>query len=1691
MTLASALAHAASRKESYITFIRSSQEEEKLSYSDLYHSALRLLGYLQAKGISPGNEVVVQVDDNKLLLLIFWACILGKIIPIPLSPGTQPGQKNKLGTIWKNLSKPYYIGDDEIIIREMMDFTVPGNIAEISGDDIAYVQFSSGSTGDPKGIILTHDNLLSNISDILVSLAIDDRDILLSWMPLTHDMGMIGFHLAAIVCNIPAINLSTSLFVRRPMLWMEKAAIHKATVLYSPNFGLHYYLSSLSERNVLDHDLSAIRILVNGAESISVDLCRAFTAKLGPSGLRSHVIVAAYGLAEASVEVSAMPVNSELRYYSLDRRSLNIGDPVRIVSEDDEKAVRFTDVGSTVPHCRVRISDDKDNLLPDSTIGHIQITGKNVTGGIYNNPEATKKLFTADRWLRTGDIGFLRNGRLVVTGRYKNIIVINGQNYYPADIEQLLVMNKLAEPGKIVVCGIKNFSEEKEQLIVFVLCKNPGDEFHEQAAAIRETIGREVGIYADAVIPIRRIPKTTSGKTQYFVLAEQYREGLFREIEQRFSQRVERNAVAGKEELIERLVAICRDYIGLNIITPSMNFFNAGMNSLAAMQLCYYVQQETGIGISVRDIFENTDILRLSDYIFTATSGNGKTTKTTRIEPVADAPHYAVSFGQRRLLLMDGMEQGLCAYNEFETYSLDEEVDPLTVEMAFAAIAERHETLRTNFIRIDDDFCQVVHEKGARKPECRFFNLSGNEDAKEEMQRMIRRFSLIPFDLSRDPLYRVVLFKTGKSRFFLSFFTHHIISDFYSEQLLVKEFETCYNACKTGTGDFPAPLPIQYRDYSLWANARLGQKEFSVGRQYWLDMFSGEIPVLKLPTDYPRAQKSTMTAELLHVEIPPSLFDSLIYFGGRQNSTPFMMVMCAVYILYSKYSGQDDIVIGVPFSDRTDPQSNELIGFFVNTLPLRLTFDPEDSLADVLAKVKKLCLEAYSHRFVPMDLILNELPHPRDLSRSPLFDVLVSFNETSPGRSDSPERPALLKKTDKQFSNGKYDISLYFNWNPDKPSFSIEYNSSLFKKPRINRMAGHLLNILGAVVKADNTPVSLLDCMTASEKSWLMNGINQGVTTGHPGTVSDLFRMQVKASPSAVAVVCAGRSLTYEQLDEQSDLLAAYLINQCQIAIDDTVGLLLNRSEYMIIAILGIWKAGAAYVPIDPDFPADRIAYILNETRVSVLLTDRSTPHRLDRTESDNGGLPLILLIEVALAAKSQASFASGDIGELAYVMYTSGSTGKPKGVEVYRKSVLNVLLWLQSEMKVTSHDSYLSVSAYIFDISVAEFFLPLVSGARLILATKAQISDIDLLKGLIAVSKPTIMQATPSLWNILVDNNWNGDPSIRIVSCGEALTDKLKLRLLDLVGALWNMYGPTETAIFSTACRVPYSNNAVTIGKPIDNTVIYILDKNGQPAVTGVYGELYIGGMGVAKGYRNRPALTLEQFVPDPFLNGGILYRTGDRGRWTDTGEIQLLGRLDSQVKLRGFRIELSEIEQVILDYPDVSSAAVLLKKNMLGQDVLVAYLAYRNDKQNRLNGLKGYMALKLPPYMMPAHYIQLGTFPVNESFKIDKRLLALEELHILPAGEREKEMPKTPVQEELQKIWEQVFDIKDIGISDNFFDLGGHSLKANSLVNKIYKEMGIKVNITEIFSHPSIRELSLMLEETRHESFKFIDLD
>ncbi len=1038
-----------------------------------------------------------------------------------------------------------------------------------------------------------------------------------------------------------------------------------------------------------------------------------------------------------------------------------------------------------------------------------------------------------------------------------------------------------------------------------------------------------------------------------------------------------------------------------------------------------------------------------------------------------------LSYGQQQLWLLAQFISDTPVYTECVTNHLPGEINISVLEQSFNEILKRHEAWRTSFPVVDGQPIQKIRPVLTIKLPLVDLRHHPEAEREHEALRMMTEDAQKPFDMANGPLLRPTLIQIGDTDYRLFLTLHHIIFDGFSlYQIFLPELRTLYDACLSGQPSPLPELPIQYADFTVWQREQLQGNIFAEQLAFWKKQLEGAPGALELPTDRPRPLIANYHGSMHPFALSKQLTDDLKALGRQEGVTFYMLLVAAFQTLLYRYTAQDDILIGTAISDRKRPEVQGLMGFFLNTLVLRTDLSGNPTFREVLRRVREVVLDAHAHPDIPFEYLVKELQPERNLSQNPFFQVLLSLE---PPLFTHPSGWTLTQM-DVETETTKFDLTLELDDRPEGLIGRFEYSTDLFDAATIARMAGHWQTLLEGIVMDPTRRLSDLPILTEAERQLLLVEWNN-TAIDYPLNLClhELFEAQVERTPDAVAMIFEDTHLTYRELNARANQVAHYL-RRAGVGPDVLVGVYMERSLELVIALLSIIKAGGAYIPLDPTYPQERLSFMLEDAQVRVLLTQErwitTLPAHCTRVLCLDSGWK-----DVAHEGRTNLSnVVTPD--NLAYVIYTSGSTGKPKGAMNTHRGICNRLLWMQDAYQLTEADRVLQKTPFTFDVSVWEFFWPLITGAQLVVARPEGHKDSAYLISIIMQQKITTLHFVPSMFQVFLEEPGLEEcHSLQQVICsGEALPFEVQERYFARHnGALHNLYGPTEAAIDVTFwhCKRNSERKIVPIGYPIANIHIYLLDRHGHPVPIGVPGELHIGGVGVARGYLNRPELTNERFIPNPFSStpGERLYKTGDLARYLPDGSIEYLGRIDHQVKMRGFRIELGEIEEILRQYPAVRETVIVVREDIPGDKRLVAYIVPHMKQSISIGDLHTHLTTYLPAYMIPSAYVVLEGLPLTHSGKVNRRALPLPD-QTRPELQETFVAPRTPMEEAVAAIWSQVLKIEGIGIYDNFFKLGGHSLLATQVLSHLRATLQVDVSLRNFFEAPTIAQLSTIIK-------------
>lgn len=1328
---------------------------------------------------------------------------------------------------------------------------------------------------------------------------------------------------------------------------------------------------------------------------------------------------------------------------------------VYLFEDDDYSTIP---IGTPVGYTQLYILDQYQQLLPEGVAGEIYLSGQSVAKGYYNREELSKERFLMNPFIpgmpmyKTGDTGrWLPDGKVEFTGRIDDQVKIRGYRIELGEIQYQLEKNPDVEQTVVIVKPVGD-----ENVIVAYWVGSA----HLTVETLKSYLMEVLPAY---MVPsywfqLESIPLNSNGKVDKTQLPDPLKD---------MSEETHIVLPSGKTEA--QLLEIWKQVLKADYLGVTQNFFEAGGHSLKATILRSLIATSLGKDLTLNEIFAYPTIVQQAQLIDTKSA-----TVTEQIRQITEQPWYPISFVQERLWILTGFEEASAAYNMPAAFSIQGTLDRLRLEKALQLVIAKHESLRTVFAERDGRPVQMILPPEDIYCPVEEVQLPHVLTAEEETLWLQQQWQK-PFDLQKGPLLRCSILITGRQQL-LSFNMHHIISDGWSVVVLYRDVMNAYRSLTS-----LQPLSLQYKDFTAWQRAQLQGEKLDQYRHFWKELFKDPVQALELPVDFLRPAVKTYEGTTYSLQIGAAITQKIKQLSHRSGATLFMTLMTGIAVLLKKYANQNEVVIGTPVAGREHPQLQDQIGFYVNTLPIRIRMNGQQSFESLLNEAKEIILSAFEYQAFPFELLLEELQLKRDLSRSPLFDVMVVLQNIT-GLQAKEMRHVTQELTLERITipQGitKYDLTFTFTETGDHLSLELEYNTRLFKQDTIERLSAHLVNLFEQVTTTSNLAIRDIVLLTPQESLLLASKADQThISYDTSATIISLFEQAVHNHPERVAIKTAHKSVTYRELDQRSGQLAHILLRDYQLQPEELVLLHFERSEWMLIGILAVLKAGAAYVPVDPAYPAARISYILDDSGSSILLYDvlpaaviqDTILHCIDVKEIDYTG-------DMAVTAiKPQ---------QLAYVIYTSGTTGNPKGVLIEHHSVVRLLFNDKPLFDFDAADNWSLFHSYCFDFSVWEMYGALLYGGCLTIVPKEIAQDSIAFYDFIQEEKITVLNQTPTAFRGLVQSNqsrFREQPvSVRyLIFGGEALKPEILREWEQAFPGCKNvnMYGITETTVHVTYKEITITEikeNKSNIGLPIPTLSCYVLDLDLQQVPAGVTGELCVGGAGVARGYLNKHELTAQKFIDK---QGEKLYRSGDFARILLNGDIEYIGRKDEQVKIRGHRIETGEIETVLQLLEGIRDAVVIPMKVTGDEYDLVAY--FIPEEGHSYTHLRQQLGDKVPAYMVPAYLIALSAFPLNNNGKLDKSALPR------PQEVTERQTLFVPARNETDRdivaIWEAILEKENIGIRDNFFDLGGHSLKATRVISRIHEEFGIKMDLKNLFIDPTVEHLSNYIDTIR----------
>ncbi len=1626
-------------------------EDQNLTYRELNSRANQVAHYLQVLGVGPEAPVGICLERSIEMIVGLLAILKAGGAYVPLDPA-YPKERLKFilddsqarivltrqpfldvkqwpmaGAEWCSLVSDTRI-ERVCLDRDWCDIEKESgeNLEnEATADRLAYVIYTSGSTGRPKGVGIEHRNAVSFLT---WAHSVFTRDEFLGVLASTS----ICFDLSVFEIFAP-LTCGGTVILAENALALRTIANASAVTL------LNTVPSAITELLSLGALPTSVRVINLAGEPLRTEVVRRICASTPAAKIYDL-----YGPSECTTYSTWMRRTPEGRQ----------------------------SIGRPIANTQIYILGGHMQPVPIGVVGEICIGGSGVARGYLNQPKLTQEKFIADpfsidpgaRLYKTGDLArYLPDGNIEFLGRIDNQVKIRGFRIELGEIESVLGQHSGVRQSAVIV---REDTVDERLLVAYVVAiDDPAPSINDLRSFLKANLPEYM--IPSAFVFLESLPLTTNGKVDRKALP----------VPDQTRPELDAIFMSPRTPMEEMLAEIWAEVLKVEGIGIHDNFFDLGGHSLLATQVVSRMRRAVQVEIPLRALFESPTVVGLAariEEIHQKQHG----LQAPPLLAVSRDKDLPLSFAQHRLWFLDQLEPGSTVYNVPIAVRIRGPLDVAALERSINEIIARHEILRTTFSTVEGEAVQIIAPSSSHS--LPVVDLSGQAESAraEQARRLAREEAWRPFDLARGPLVRVTLLRLGQEDHVLLLTLHHIVSDGWSMKVLFRELSALYNAFSQNHPSPLSQLPIQYADFGAWQRQWLQGEILETQLSYWKKQLKDVVP-LQLPTDRPRPALPSYRGARESIELSKELTQELKALSRSHDVTLYMTLLAAFQTLLFRYTAQDDIAVGAPIAGRTHDETEGLIGFFVNTLVLRSDLSGNPPFRELLGRVREVALGAYAHQDLPFEKLVEELQPERNLGHSPLFQVMFVLQNTVASAPVREFAGIKLRLFGVESEPAKFDVMLTMREGAGGLKGSLLYNTDLFDEVTIKRMVGHFQTLLEGIVAHPEQRISELSVLTDSERHQLLVEWND--TKGEyprDKCIHRLFEDQVERSPDAIALANADQQLTYGALNRRANQLAHYLRKQ-GVGPEVLVGICMERSLDLIVGLLGILKAGGAYVPLEPDYPKERLAFMREDAEVSLLLTQEKFLFEMSRQ-------PVVCLDRdrEKIAQQSDRNPVSQVRADnLAYVIYTSGSTGRPKGVQIEHQSLVNCLWSIGKQVGLNKKDVLLAVTTVSFDIAALELYLPLIVGATVVLAGRDDALDgrriVDRLKS----SGATVMQSTPSSWKLLVDAGWEGHDDFKILCGGEALSERLADQLLERAASLWNLYGPTETTVWSTTARVKASKRPVPIGRPIANTRLFILDSHLHPVPIGVPGELCVGGDGVARGYRNRPDLTAERFILNPFSDPpeARLYRTGDLARYLPDGNIEFYCRIDNQVKIRGYRIELGEVESVLAQHPAIQQAVVIAREDTPGGRRLVAYCVATADSNPLPHDLRSYLKHKLPDYMIPSTFVLLDSLPLAPNGKLDRKAL------MAPDGGRPElddgfAAPRTPLEETLANIWAKALRLDKVGIHDNFFDLGGHSLLATQVMSRMQNAFSVELPLRQMFESPTVAELAIIITETQH---------
>jgi amino acid adenylation domain-containing protein len=1678
---------------------------ETFTYAQLNNRANQIAHYLQKLGI--GAEVLVGlcVDRSPLMVLGIMAILKAGGAYVPLDP-TYP--KERLAFMLQNsqpkvlltqehLKAELPIHEAQVVCIDKIGHIISQESVEdltesTYASNLAYVIYTSGSTGKPKGVRVNHANLCHYVQAMQQALSITADDVYLHTASLAFSSSV--RQLMVPLTQGATVKIATQEQRQDPLALFQGIKQYNVTVIdIVPSYWRNCNSTLISLAPELKSDLldNKLRLIVSASEPLLSDIPITWKFDLQHKAR----LINMFGQTETCGIVATYPI------------SIEADAPTKIIP-----------LGKPIANTQIYLLDRHLQPVPVGVTGELYIGGWGVGQGYLHRPDLTSERFIPNpfshepgaRLYKTGDLGrYLPDGTIEFIGRSDHQVKIRGFRIELTEIEAILT--QYSQIREAVLIARENENGDKRLIAYLVPNNSEAIDLNALNSFLRDNL-------PDYMLPssfaiLEALPLTPNGKVNRQALPAP----------EELSQQTKDAITAPRTPVEEVLAGIWIKILGVKQVGIEENFFELGGHSLLATQVMSQIREAFQVELPLRNLFELPTVAELAQCVEAALR-EGQQLAAVPIEKTTREDNLPLSFAQQRLWFFDQLEPGSPVYNLSRSVKLQGQLKVAALEQSINEIIRRHEVLRTAFQTRDGEPVQVILPEISIKLPVVDLRSFSPEQREAEIQRWAKIQAQQSFDLTTAPLLNVLLLQLAEQEYILLFTIHHIVADGWSTGIIIRELAALYESFYT---EQPCELPslsIQYADFAVWQRTWLQKEVFAAQMQYWKQQLNGDLPILELPIAKPRSKYQTFVGKTQQFTLSPTLTTELKALSQKQGVTLFMTLLAAFQTLLYRYTGQEDILVGSPIANRNHREVEELIGFFVNTIVLRTQLKGDSSFTNLLKQVREVTLGAYTHQDLPFELLVEELQPQRQLSHTPIFQVMFALQNTPQEELKLTGLSIRQESIDTETSG--FDLSLDITEKNNCLIGLWEYNSNLFDADDITRLQGHFHTLLEGIVTNPEQRLSELPLLTPNEQHQLLvEWNNTQIDYSIDRCIHQLFEAQVEKTPDAVAVVFNNESLTYQELNQRANQVARLLVNLGAKA-GQFIGILKQRDINFLIAILAIFKVGGAYIPIDSTYPPDRINYMVNNSEVKFLLTDsycdigllKNCPQLkylifLDVKPSKHA-FPTIADLEIY----EQLDFdklpkenlkVNNTITDPAYMIYTSGSTGLPKGAIIRHIGAINHIYAQFDALDLDKNLTFLQSAPASSDISVWQFLAPIIIGGKTIIVDTQTVCEPEKLFEIIQEQDITIIELVPVVILSLLEYicrlsaNERLLPSLKwMMVTGESAPVALVNQWLQLYPSIKvvNAYGPTEAADDITQFIIDKplseSQRTVPIGKPLANLNLYILDSQMQLLPIGVPGEICVSGFGVGLGYWKNEASTKLSFIPNPFIANAkplpgtdidYIYKTGDLGRWLPDGNIEFLGRIDHQVKIRGFRIELGEIEAVINQHSSISASVVVVWEDETGNKSLVAYVTLQPNRILSIPELRRFLESKLPSYMLPTAFITLEELPLTPNGKVDRRALPTPDLtQLIPKPH--SAAPSTPIEEILTGIWAEVLGIKQVGIHDNFFELGGHSLLATQVISRVRKTFELDIPLQRLFEFPTIAELAKEIQQTSNQGISAI---